>query len=116
MSKREKLFIALFIVAALLFLFSIPVKIARPQERPTELPQVVFHVDREAAIGRYVLEATNVRIAYVIQPIEGTHPAPMPTDSLALCRPYNEGPRYFLRCGFDRYAVTGISLVPKDGK
>lgn len=115
MSKREKLFLVLFILMALLFLFSIPVKVAYPQDA-REYPQVVFHVDHEAAIGRYVLEAKNVRIAYTVQPIEGTHPAPMQIDSLALCRPYNEGSKYFLRCGTDRYAVTGIGLVPKESK
>lgn len=115
MTKREKLFIALFIILALLFLFSIPVKVAYPQDIRV-YSQVVFHVDHEAAVGQYVLEAKNVRIAYMVQPIEGTHPAPMLIDSLALCRPYNEGSKYFLRCGTDRYAVTGISLIPKEGK
>lgn len=34
MTRREKLFLALFIIAALLFLFSIPVKVAYPKDPP----------------------------------------------------------------------------------
>ena len=115
MTKREKLYLTLFIIMTLLFLFSIPVKVAYPQEAHVGA-QIVFHVDHEAAPGRYVLEPTDVRIAYTVQPTEGSHPAPMQISSTALCRPYNEGPKYFLRCGMDRYSVSGIALIPREAQ
>lgn len=75
--------------------------------------QVVFRFDHQDTRGRFVMEATEVRIAYTIEPIEGSHPAPMPSNTLAICRPYNEGPRLYLRCGPDRYSVANIALIPK---
>jgi hypothetical protein len=78
--------------------------------------QVVFKLDHRDSVDRYVMEAQDVRIAYTIEPIEGSHPAPLPDDALMLCRPYNEGPKLFLRCGMDRYAVRNVGLVPRKHK
>src|SRR6266436_2100163 len=78
--------------------------------------QVVFKLDHRDSRGRYVMEAQEVRIAYTVVPIEGSHPAPLSNDTLMICRPYNEGPAIFLRCGPDRYAVNNIGLIPKKEK
>jgi|SRR5579859_1782072 len=78
--------------------------------------QVVFKLDHRDSVGRYVMEAQDVRIAYTIEPIEGSHPAPLSDDALVLCRPYNEGPKLYLRCGMDRYGVRNVGLIPRKHK
>ena len=78
--------------------------------------QVVFRVDHRDSIGRYVMEPVEVRIAYTIEPIEESHPAPMENNYRTVCRQYNEGPKLYLRCGGDHYAVKNIGLVPKNQK
>lgn len=113
MKKGEKIFMALFVLLTIIFLLSIVAKIAYPQEAHVG-EQVVFKLDHRDSLGRYVMEPQEVRIAYVITPIEGDHPAPIPDKSLMLCRPYNEGSKYYLRCG-GRYAVQAISLIPNKG-
>lgn len=115
MTKREKWLLFGFIILALLFLFSIPLKIARSQEAHVN-PQVLFVLDHYDARGRAVLEAKEVRPAYTVVPLEGEHPAPMAPEQNLICRPYDEGTKLFIRCGGTRYAVVNVGLVPKKQK
>lgn len=113
MSKDFKLILATIFMAAWFgFLLG---NITSAQEAHV-YPQVAFKVDHEAAPGKYVIEALEVRPAYTVEPIDGEHPAPMLVGSITVCRPYNEGPKLFLRCGMDRYAVRNIGLVSKKGE
>ena len=115
MTKREKLIIALFIIFALLFLVSIPVKIARPQEKPVEGPQVVMKVVPGALGPWLAVEPQDVTVALGLVPENPEdHYAPLnPGDSL-LCRSFTpDGIHYGYRCGMNRYMVSHFDVFPK---
>ena len=114
MTKREKLIIALFIILALLFLVSIPVKIARPQEKPVEGPQVVMKVIPGALGPWLAVEPQDVTVALGLVPENPEdHYAPQVGDSL-LCHSFSpDGVHYGYRCGRDRYMVSHFDVFPK---
>lgn len=114
MSRREKVYLTLFIIMILLFLFSIPVKIARPQEKPVEGPQVVMRVIPGALGPWLAVEPQDVTVVLGLVPANPEdHYAPQVGDSM-LCHAYTpDGTHYGYRCGNDRYLITHFDVFPK---
>jgi hypothetical protein len=99
------LVVVLFVLVCFLFPFPLSAQVS-------ENPQVVFQFDHVLLSGTLVV-VPHAQPIYAIRAVEGTHPAPLSKDTLMLCHPYNEGAKYLLRCGMDRYVVEAISLNPE---
>lgn len=115
MSKREKLYLALFIITAVLFLFSISVKIARSQERLVEGPQVVMRVIPGALGPWLAVEPQDVTVSLGLVPENPEdHYAPLSPGDTLLCHSFTpDGTHYGYRCGMNRYMVTRFDVFPK---
>lgn len=85
---------------------------ARAQKKLAR-PQVVFVYDHKLSDGTYIVIPQGRVIIAIKQSDPDAKLAPLSKGTLMLCRPYNEGAQYKLRCGFDKFDLTGIDFQPE---
>ena len=85
---------------------------ARAQKK-LDRPQVVFVYDHKLSDGTYIGIPQGRVIIAIKQSDPDAKLAPLSKGTLMLCRPYNEGAQYKLRCGFDKFDLTGIDFQPE---
>ena len=86
---------------------------ARAQKKLDARPQVVFVYDHKLSDGTYIVIPQGRVIIAIKQSDSDAKLAPLSKGTLMLCRPYNEGAQYKLRCGFDKFDLTGIDFQPE---